>query len=570
MKNLQKHIPTLLLYLVMLGNLSFVNDPPLEKLPSNELPPLSLPSNPTPAIAAPSDTVTLPNTSCLAFLQTTDADKLGIAKATKPNPSFLSKILPAKAKDRHLLYVLILSAELVLIISLLLFLVLHNIRKQKRNPQLCSDVYIPLSTNDQAHHILYLAQHPLPSNAIPQLETHSLEQQGEHAQQFCGYDIQYLLSLSEDSAAWDTITHEVVESSPIITQRGINSIGDCMFDTFYDTDTIALHCELLQPPKARNPRNASKPRDPTQILEQLEKERERGAKQVFQQRMLDLGNEKEEEPNADNTAEQFTNSLLNRIEDCKLAYRMMKCFSEKANTAVTNAEASIPNSNPTSSDTPPAATDPITTPEAATASPAEGTPPASSITTEEEAARKIALKLERIFHSNEAAFVKGFKAGIQAIATETAAVQATHTKGVKVKGVKASRQKPDTAATTVAARATHVQEKAGAKTLQTALQAGENVTKTVATQALNAIAPTQVTPQVATPFAEAITQSIAHVHQAQNTSQPLPTVVNDLLKDQLAIAAKRMLIQACLQVMAHIQQANHFRGYGQKQRLDSS
>jgi hypothetical protein len=67
------------------------------------------------------------------------------------------------------------------------------------------------------------------------------------------------------------------------------------FDTFYDRDTIELHCELLQPPKTRANGKDNKPkqRDAQKILEQLEKERT---------------------TDAESTEAQFTDSLLNRIE----------------------------------------------------------------------------------------------------------------------------------------------------------------------------------------------------------------------------------------------------------------
>ena len=77
-------------------------------------------------------------------------------------------------------------------------------------------------------------------------------------------------------------------------------------------------------------------------------------------------------------------------------------------------------------------------------------------------------------------------------------------------------------------------------------------------------------PQVENQFAQAITKSIAHVPSPSDANQSSSNVVNDLLQDRLATATKQLLVQACLHVMTHIQQSTKWRGYGQRQRFDSS
>jgi len=351
--------------------------------------------------------------------------------------------------------------------------------------------------------------------------------------QFCGYDADYHLSLSEDTLAWNTVTHEIRENSPLITQKGINSIGDCMFDTFYDRDTIELHCELLQPPKTRATGKAPKlkQRDAQKILEQLEKERTKAANYVFHQHILDLLNKEEEETDAESTEAQFTDSLLNRIEACKLAYRMMQCFSAKADYQSTStSEAEAPSSLPTKDTS--TATD--TAPEAAFAtSPSienrSRSQAPSSATAQEEAARKIALKLQQVFHSKEGKFVKDFKARIQE--------RVTTMEQTAVRAQEMSEKEKE-------------KEEKAVKGIKAGIQASA--------------------PQVANQFGQAITKSIAHVPSPSDANQSSSNVVNDLLQDQLATATKQVLVQACLHVLTHIQQATKWRGYGQRQRFDSS
>ena len=77
-------------------------------------------------------------------------------------------------------------------------------------------------------------------------------------------------------------------------------------------------------------------------------------------------------------------------------------------------------------------------------------------------------------------------------------------------------------------------------------------------------------PQVANQFGKAITKSIAHVPSPSDANQSSSNVVNDLLQDRLATVTKQVLVQACLHVMTHIQQSTKWRGYGQRQRFDSS
>ena len=307
-----------------------------------------------------------------------------------------------------------------------------------------------------------------------------------------------------------------------------------MFDTFYDRDTIELHCELLQPPKTRANGKAPKPkqRDAQKILEQLEKERTKAANHVFHQHILDLLNKEEEETDAESTEAQFTDSLLNRIEACKLAYRMMQCFSAKADCHSTStSEAEAPSSHLPTKDTS-TATDFITAREAALAtSPSienrSRSRSPSSATAQEEAARKIALKLQQVFHSKEAEFVKDFKARIQE--------RVTTMEQTTLKAQEMSEKEKE--------------EKAG-KGIKAGIQASA--------------------PQVANQFGQAITKSIAHVPSPSDANQSSSNVVNDLLQDRLATATKQLLVQACLHVLTHIQQSTKWRGYGQRQRFDSS
>ena len=498
----------------MLGNLSFVNDPPEEKIPSNKLPPLSLQFKSKKEAYAQSDLV--------------------------------KNLSPANGNLNIIPYIFLLIAAVLLTSGILLFLILRNFRKQNSKPQLSAPVYIPLSSDDQSHHTLQLDHHPhtlqldhhpRQSTAIQQLERHAWEQYDTNPLQFCGYDAHYLLSLSEDTPEWNTVTHEVKENSPLITQKGINSIGDCMFATFYDRDTIELHCELLQPPKTRANGKDPKPkqRDAQKILEQLEKERTTAANHVFHQHILDLLNKEEEETDAESTeAAKFTDSLLNRIEACKLAYRMMQCFSAKADYQSTSiSEAEAPSSHLPTKDTS-TATDFITPPEAAlaTSSSVENrsrSPSSATATAQEEAARKIALKLQQVFHSKEGKFVKDFKARIQESFT--------------------TMEQTAVAAQEMSEKEKEKEEKAG-KGIKAGIQASA--------------------PQVANQFGQAITKSIAHVPSPSDANQSSSNVVNDLLQDRLATATKQLLVQACLHVMTHIQQATKWRGYGQRQRFDSS
>ena len=366
MNFLQRHIPKLLLYLVMLGNLSFVNDPPEEEIPSNELTTLSLQSESEKEAYAQSDTdsTRAPSDWDVESLASTDSDsqEMDIAKTTKStHPPLAKNLSPANSNLNLIPYI----AAVLLTSCILLFLILRNFRKQNSKPQLSAPVYTTLS-DDQSHHTLHLDHHPLhlenhplhldhhplQSTAIQQLERHESEQYDTNPLQFCGYDAHYLLSLSEDTPAWDTVIHEVIENSPLITQKGINSIGDCMFDTFYDTNTIELHCELLQPSKTRANGKAPKQRDAQKILEQLEKERTKAANHVFHQHILDLLNKEEEKTDAESTEAKFTDSLWNRIEACKLAYRMMQCFSAKADYQSTStSEAEAPSSHLPTKDT---------------------------------------------------------------------------------------------------------------------------------------------------------------------------------------------------------------------------
>ena len=541
MNFLQRHIPKLLLYLVMLGNLSFVNDPPEEEIPSNELPPLSLQSESEKEAYAQSDTdsTRAPSDRDVESLASTDSDsqEMDIAKATKSTHPPLAKNLSLANSNLNIIpYILHLIAAVLLTSGILLLLILRNFRKQNSKPQLSASVYTTLS-DDQSHHTLHLDHHPLhlenhplhldshplQSTAIQQLERHAWEQYDTNPLQFCGYDADYLLSLSEDTPAWNTVIHEVIENSPLITQKGINSIGDCIFDTFYDTDTIELHCELLQPPKTRATGKAPKQRDAQKILEQLEKERTKAANHVFHQHILDLLNKEEEKTDAESTeAAKFTDSLLNRIEACKLAYRMMRCFSAKADyqsTSTSEAEAA-------SSHFPAREAAFETSPSVENTSPSPSPSP-SSATAQEEAARKIALKLQQIFHSKEGKFVKDFKARIQESFTTMEQ-------------------------TTVSAQEMSEKEKEekAVKGIKAGIQASA--------------------PQIANQFAQAIKKSIAHVRPPSDANQSSSNVVNDLLQDRLATATKQLLVQACLHVLTHIQQATKWRGYGQRQRFDSS
>ena len=506
MNFLQRHIPKLLLYLVMLGTLNFLNDPPEEKIPSNKLPPLS-------------------------------SRQSKSKKEAYAQSDLVKNLSPTNGNLNIIPYIFLLIAAVLLTSCILLFLILRNFRKQNSKPQLSAPVYTTLSSDDQSHHTLYLENHPRQSIATQQLERHACEQYDTNPLQFCGYDADYLLSLSEDTPAWNTVTHEVKENSPLITQKGINSIGDCMFDTFYDRDTIELHCELLQPPKTRANGKAPKPkqRDAQKILEQLEKERTKAANHVFHQHILDLLNkEEEEETDAESTEAQFTDSLLNRIEACKLAYRMMQCFSAKADYQSTStSEAEAPSSHLPTKDTS-AARDLITAREAALAtSPSvenrSRSRSPSSATAQEEAARKIALKLQQVFHSKEGKFVKDFKARIQE--------RVTTMEQTTLKAQEMSEKEKEK------------EEKAG-KGIKAGIQASA--------------------PQVANQFAQAITKSIAHVPSPSDANQSSSNVVNDLLQDRLATATKQLLVQACLHVLTHIQQATKWRGYGQRQRFDSS
>ena len=544
MNFLQRHIPKLLLYLVMLGNLSFVNDPPEEEIPSNKLPPLSLQSKSKKEAYAQSDTDSnrAPSDWYIKSLASIDSYsqemEMDIAKTTKStHPPLVKNLSPANDNLNIIPYIFLLIAAVLLTSCILLFLILRNFRKQNSKPQLSAPVYTTLS-DDQSHHPLQLDHHPRQSStAIQQLERHAWEQYDTNPLQFCGYDADYLLSLSEDTPAWNTVTHEVKESAPIITQKGINSIGDCMFDTFYDRDTIELHCELLQPPKTRANGKAPKPkqRDAQKILEQLEKERTKAANHVFHQHILDLLNKEEEETDAESTeAAKFTDSLLNRIEACKLAYRMMQCFSAKADyqsTSTSTSEAEAPSSHlPTNYTS--TATDFITPPEAAFAtSPSienrSRSRSPSSATAQEEAARKIALKLQQVFHSKEGKFVKDFKARIQE--------RVTTMEQTTVKAQEMSEKE---------------KEEKAVKGIKAGIQASA--------------------PQVANQFGQAITKSIAHVPSPSASNQSSSNVVNDLLQDRLATATKQLLVQACLHVMTHIQQSTKWRGYGQRQRFDSS
>ena len=525
MNFLQRHIPKLLLYLVMLGNLSFVNDPPEEEIPSNKLPPLSLQSKSKKEAYAQSDTDSnrAPSDWYIKSLASIDSDskEMDIAKTTKStHPPLAKNLSPANGNLNIIPYIFLLIAAVLLTSCILLFLILRNFRKQNSKPQLSAPVYTTLS-DDQSHHTLHLDHHPLQNIAIQQLERHACEQYDTNPLQFCGYDADYLLSLSEDTPAWNTVIHEVKENSPIITQKGINSIGDCMFDTFYDRDTIELHCELLQPPKTRTNGKDPKPkqRDAQKILEQLEKERTKAANHVFHQHILDLLNKEEEETDAESTeAAKFTDSLLNRIEACKLAYRMMQCFSAKADYQSTStSEAEAPSSH-----------FPATEAAFATSHSVENTSPSpSSATSQKEAARKIALKLQQVFHSKEGKFVKDFKARIQE--------RVTTMEQTTVKAQEMSEKE---------------KEEKAVKGIKAGIQASA--------------------PQVANQFAQAITKSIAHVPSPSDANQSSSNVVNDLLQDRLATATKQLLVQACLHVMTHIQQATKWRGYSQRQRFDSS
>ena len=541
MNFLQRHITKLLLYLVMLGTLNFLHDPPEEEIPSNKLPPLSLQSKSKKEAYAQSDTDSnrAPSDWYIKSLASIDSysQEMDIAKTTKSTHPLLAKNLsPANDNLNIIPYI----AAVLLTSCILLFLILRNFRKQNSKPQLSAPVYTTLSSDDQSHHTRHLDHnrlhledhHPRQSIATQQLERHAWEQYDTNPLQFCGYDADYLLSLSEDTPAWNTVIHEVKESAPIITQKGINSIGDCMFDTFYDRDTIELHCELLQPPKTRANGKAPKPkqRDAQKILEQLEKERTKAANHVFHQHILDL---LKEETDAESTeAAKFTDSLLNRIEACKLAYRMMQCFSAKADYQSTStSEAEAPSSHfPTNTKDTSTATD--TAPEAAFAtSPSienrSRSRSPSSATAQEEAARKIALKLQQVFHSKEAEFVKDFKARIQE--------RVTTMEQTTVKGQEMSEKE---------------KEEKAVKGIKAGIQASA--------------------PQVANQFGQAITKSIAHVPSPSDANQSSSNVVNDLLQDRLATATKQLLVQACLHVMTHIQQATKWRGYGQRQRFDSS
>ena len=254
---------------------------------------------------------------------------------------------------------------------------------------------------------------------------------------------------------------------------------------------------------------------------------------LFHQHILDLLNKEEEETDAESTEAKFADSLLNRIEACKLAYRMMQCFSAKADYQSTStSETEAPSSHfPTNTKDTSTATD--TAPEAAfTTSPSvenrSRSRSPSSATAQEEAARKIALKLQQVFHSKEGKFVKDFKARIQE--------RVTTMEQTTLKAQEMSEKEKE--------------EKAG-KGIKAGIQASA--------------------PQVANQSAQSITKSIAHVPSPSDANQSSSSnVVNDLLQDRLATVTKQLLVQACLHVMTHIQQSTKWRGYGQRQRFDSS